>query len=291
MIITNNFNLPNGFIKANEGFQHERADNCFSVTTLHKGTCEIALDKLHYNEAEQDVSDMVWAIFGSAVHSIFEKGEGENEFSEISLKYEIMPGIFWTGKSDLYDMKNNIIKDFKTASIWKVKFNDFDDWRKQLLDYCSLLELVEGIKCRKGQIIALLKDHSKTEAQRDCQYPQSPVYTINFEFTDKEVFERVKIAKDKILEVQKAIEELKQMNSIAPCSEKERWAKPTKFAVMKNGRKTAVKLFDDEGDAEALAHTDSSYYVEKREGANTKCEGYCLYKKWCPLFSEDYLPF
>ena len=42
------------------------------------------------------------------------------------------------------------------------------------------------------------------------------------------------------------------MSQFQKCSEAERWARPAKYAVMKKGRKRAVKLHDDE--LEALGH-------------------------------------
>jgi hypothetical protein len=51
-------------------------------------------------------------------------------------------GITVTGRIDNYDMQNGTIRDYKTASVHKVKFNDFNDWYLHGMIYAWLLELV-----------------------------------------------------------------------------------------------------------------------------------------------------
>ena len=46
--------------------------NEYRVTQLLKGIRETILERRHYHEIEQDVSDMIWLLFGTAVHSIIE---------------------------------------------------------------------------------------------------------------------------------------------------------------------------------------------------------------------------
>lgn len=286
MRITNVNKLPAGFVNACVS-NHVRDDSHYSVTELLKGTCEIALSRVRGEEATQDVSDMVWAIFGSATHSILEQGAKEGTLAEHKMAYEILPGIYWTGICDLYDPETNTIEDFKTASVWKFKMKDFQDWRDQLRDYCCLLQLCDGIRCRHARIVALLKDHSKTEVQRDSQYPPLPCQTVEFDFTDEEIERRPVEVQDKIAAVSEAVRKLKTGGDIEPCSESERWARPSKFAVMKQGRKSAVRLLDSKEEAEKMAgELGKGYSVEHRPGFNTKCNGFCLYKEWCPLFKE-----
>ena len=82
MKITNKYNLPYGFVKAVSTERHN-AENCISATTLLQGVKQIILTDRHWNELEDDVSERIWAIFGSAVHLLMES-EGENEFIELS---------------------------------------------------------------------------------------------------------------------------------------------------------------------------------------------------------------
>jgi hypothetical protein len=105
----------------------------------------------HWDVLVDDVSDRIWAIFGSAVHSLMES-EGENDFAEQEMTYKI-GDITVTGRIDSYDMKHGLIDDYKTASVNKVKFKNFNDWYLQGMIYAWLLTN----KCR---FISLLKDHS-----------------------------------------------------------------------------------------------------------------------------------
>jgi hypothetical protein len=73
------------------------------------------------------------------------------------------------------------------------------------------------------------------------------------------------------------------------CTDEERWTRPGKFAVMKAGRKAALRLFDDKKDAKkyiADQHRTTKfgpkYHIVQRENRYIRCdEGYCPVVKWC----------
>ena len=72
MIITNKLGLPQAFVEmAKSDFTAE--PKTYRVTSLLKGIRETILEKRHADEIEQDVSDMIWLLFGTAVHGILEK--------------------------------------------------------------------------------------------------------------------------------------------------------------------------------------------------------------------------
>jgi hypothetical protein len=179
MKITNKLNLPAGLVKAVSTERHN-ADKCISATTLLQGVKQIILTDRHWDDLEDDVSDRVWAIWGTAVHSLLEQ-EGEHDFTEQQMSYPV-GDITVTGRIDNYDMQNGIICDYKTASIWKVKAGDFDDWYKQGMIYAWLLAK-NGFSVKKCRFITMLKDHRKTEASRNYQYPKNPVYVYEFDIT------------------------------------------------------------------------------------------------------------
>ena len=74
MKITNNLNLPTPFINAVES-EYKYTDKRYSVTSIIKGVREAILLRRHNDEIVQDASEMIWLIFGTAVHSILENGE------------------------------------------------------------------------------------------------------------------------------------------------------------------------------------------------------------------------
>ena len=72
MIVTNNLHLPEAFVKAVSVKRHNKT-GCYSATTLNKGTKEIILQERHWEEFTTDAADNVWAVWGAAVHELFEK--------------------------------------------------------------------------------------------------------------------------------------------------------------------------------------------------------------------------
>ena len=279
MNVTNKLNLPAAFVNAVSTTRHNAA-GCFSATTLNKGAKEIILTDRHFDEITVDAADSVWAVWGTAVHALLES-QPDNNFHEEYFKVPVSNS-FVTGQVDSYDMENGVINDWKTASVWKVQFNDFKDWRAQGLTYAWLLQQ-SGLEVKKCRFVALLKDHSKTKAKNDSSYPQSPVFIYEFDVTAADMEETAARILAKVQEIENAYE--LDDDAIEPCSAEERWADGEKWAVMKNGRKTAIKLFDNSADADAMAgEMGNAYYVEHRPAISRKCGEYCNCKDFCNFY-------
>ena len=279
MIVSNRLNLPAAFVNAVSVRRHNEP-GCFSATTLNKGCKEIILSDRHFDEITVDAADSVWAVWGTAVHALLES-QPDNNFHEESFKVPVSNS-FVTGQVDSYDMENGVINDWKTASVWKVQFNDFKDWRAQGLTYAWLLQQ-SGLEVKKCRFVALLKDHSKTKAKIDSSYPQSPVFIYEFDVTAADLEETAARILAKVQEIESAYK--LDDDAIEPCSAEERWADGEKWAVMKNGRKTAVKVFDNQLDADAMAgELGNSHYVEHRPAISRKCGDYCKCKEFCNFY-------
>ena len=124
---------------------------------------------------------------------------------------------------------------------------------------------------------------SKTKAKNDSSYPQSPVFIYEFDIKPDEMAETRDRIINKVLEIESAYE--LDDDAIDPCSAEERWADGEKWAVMKNGRKSAVKLFDNQQDADAMAgELGNSHYVEYRPAISRKCGEYCNCKDFCNFY-------
>ena len=279
MKVTNKLNMPAAFVNAVSTNRHNAA-GCFSATTLNKGAKEIILTDRHFDEITVDAADSVWAVWGTAVHALLES-QPDNNFHEESFKVPV-GNSFVTGQVDSYDMEHATIFDWKTASVWKVQFADFSDWYKQGMTYAWLLKQ-SGLEVRHCVFIALLKDHSKTKAKTDASYPQSPVFKYEFDVTDEELAQTEARIIAKVVEIENAYK--LGDDDIEPCSAEERWADDEKWAVMKNGRKTAIKLFDNSADADAMAgEMGNAYYVEHRPAISRKCGDYCNCKDFCNFY-------
>ena len=281
MKVTNKMNLPQAFVDACNTKRHN-ATGCFSATTLNKGAKEIVLTDRHFEEIEVDAADNVWAVFGTAVHALLESKK-DNNFHEEYFKVPV-GNSHVTGQVDSYDMENGIINDWKTASVWKIQYNDFSDWRAQGLTYAYLMQQ-QGLEVKKCRFIALLKDHSKSKAKLDASYPQSPVFIYEFDVTPEDMKATRERIEKKVAEIESAYK--MGDDDIQPCSADERWADGEKWAVMKNGRKTAIKLFDNEADADAMAgELGNSHYVEHRPAVSRKCADYCACKDFCSFYKS-----
>ena len=280
MILTNKYGLPEAFVRACSVERHNKTGN-YSATTLNKGVKEIVLSERHWEEMIADVSENVWAIFGTACHELFERVP-DNCFHEESVTAEI-DGMTVTGRVDSYDMENATVFDWKTASVWKIQFKDFSDWKQQGLTYAWLLNQ-NGLKVNKCVFVALLKDHSKSKAKVDATYPQSPVFKYEFDVTEADLQYTDTRIRTKIAEIKNAI--ALSDDEIAPCTKEERWADNDKFAVMKNGRKTALRVFDSEEDAEQYKAQAGGDYIEHRPAVSRKCEDYCPCKDFCNFYKK-----
>lgn len=282
MKITNKMNLPQAIVNAVTTEQHN-APGTVSATTLLKGNKHILLMQRHWDEIETDAADMIWAIFGTAVHAVMEAQVQGHHFSEEFLSYAA-GSLTVTGRIDLYDMTTGTIDDYKTASLWKVVYQDFEDWRKQGLIYAWLLRK-NGMPANHVRFIALLKDHSKRKARYDASYPQSPVYTYEYHVTENDIAEIDAFIMDKVKSL--STDMLKLDDEIEPCSMDQRWQDYPKFALMKEGRKSAVRLYDTAEDAmAALDNADSKHYLQARPGEPIMCLDYCPAKQFCSFYKE-----
>jgi hypothetical protein len=280
MIVHNELGLPQAFINALNLEKHNEK-GCYSATTLLKGACETILTDRHFDEIEIDVADCVWQIWGTAVHLIFEKA-GIEGFTEEKFSVPVSNSKV-TGRVDLYDLENETIYDWKTASTWKVQFNDFSDWDKQGLIYAWLMKQ-NGLKVKEIKFVALLKDHSKSKARKDMEYPQKPVVVHTVKVTEEalkeiEAFINMKVRQFEIAET--LVDE-----KLTPCTKEERWATEGKWKAKKEGRKTALKVCDTEEEAKECIKDITGGYVEYVEGCSRKCEDYCICKDYCPFYKS-----
>ena len=278
MIITNRLGLPAPLVSlARE--EYESAENEYRVTSLLRGVRETLLERRHRAEITKDVADMVWLLFGRAVHSVLEKHEeSEDELKEQRVIIPFAGQYMLSGQFDLYTEGEEMITDYKTASVWKVIHNDFSDWRRQILIYGYMMR-----QCRfpvsRGRIVAFLKDHSKADARKDISYPQFPVETINFRFSESDFEECEQWLNAKFAEITEA-DKLPD-DELPVCTAEERWNSGDRYAVMRKGRKTALRVLDNQAEAQDWLKTNGGDYIETRPGEDRKCRDYCSANAFC----------
>ena len=296
MKITNKLNLPSQLVQLVDN-NYKPTPKQYSCTTILKPTRQIILERRYTNEIEQDVSDMCWMIFGIAVHSVIENSkESEGQFKEEKLKvdlgkyWEELKGYYLSGRSDMIDLIEKKIIDWKTCSAWKVIYKDFEDWKKEMLIYAWAVKDM-GFDIDKSEAIAFIKDHNKTKSKIDSSYPNLPIWVEKFKFSEKE-FESIKeFIYNKFIELKN--NENVEDDKLPLCTDEERWKDKTKYAVKKIKNKTATKLHDSYEEAkEHLNNLEKEfpniYEIEVREGTDKKCLEYCSCCKYCSYWIEKY---
>lgn len=287
MNYTNELNLPEPLVDAVKS-NHAYKEHRYSVTEVLGGTCEAILKRRHDSEITEDVSQRIWALFGTAVHEILRKAEGtETQLQENWMSVPVGTSYELSGIFDLYDDSTGTVTDYKTCSVWKTQVGDFDDWRKQTLFYCWMLRQI-GFNARNGEVVAIMRDHSIRKARTEPGYPRHPVIRLSWSFSDSDLREAEQEIYRWFEEV--AIQEKLADDELEPCGPEQRWHKPDRWAVMRKGQKRAVKLFDSRDDA--LRHMDwlsnqasnkgKALYVEHRPGEDTCCQSYCGIARFCP---------
>ena len=282
MNITNRLGLPQAFVEMAKS-DYITEPKTYRVTSLLKGIRETILEKRHADEIEQDVSDMIWLLFGTAVHGILEKQQEQGheiKESRVSINF----GEYTlSGQFDLYNAKEKKITDYKTCSVWKVMYGDYSDWRRQLLIYAYMMRQI-GFDVNSGEIVAIMKDHSKRDAKYKADYPKLPVQIIKFNFTLEDFAEIESWLIDKFEEIRRC-ENLPD-DELPLCTPEERYNSGDKYAVMKKGRKTALRVLDSMEEAEKWMADNGGDEIEVRPGEDKKCLDYCSACEFCNYYKE-----
>jgi hypothetical protein len=287
MKLTNKFNIPQTFINVLDRPTYSKGKAHLSVTQLLNSPKIVALTKKFEDEIEQDASDMVWSIFGSAVHNVLEHGKDDNHIVEerIHKEYE---GWHISGAIDLQVVnKAGIdVKDYKTTTIWAV-MNEKVEWEIQLNIYAGLVEDVKNIPVTSVGIVAIIRDWNRRESTTREGYPEAPIKELPIRLWSKE--ERDAFISNRIALHSACEFALETDGELPDCTTEEMWEKPTVWAVRKIGNKRAHSLYETEQLAiEALKDLGDKYEMEVRKGERTRCTNFCPVNTWCTQY-QTYL--
>ena len=267
MQITNRHGLPDAFVRAVTENLREPQMGRYSVTEILNPVQEILLTREHWNDIQRDASEYTAQVFGSAVHDYLARFDASGQ-AEQRLSVGVVDGFVLSGQYDLFDSNTMTLTDYKTTSVWKVVHEDFEDYRKQGLMYAWLLHRA-GQHVERCVFHLLLKDWSESDAERHAEYPAEGVYTYAFQVTASALREIEQFIRDRATALLSRTE--------TACTPTERWNTGDKYAAMKNGRKTAVRVCDTRTEAESAGGD----YIEVRLGTDKKCNRYCLAAPWC----------
>lgn len=271
MKITNNHDLPQIIVDVVQSLSYPpRAENRIGVTELIGPPLIRQLKRKHWSELEEDASESAWRLMGTAIHKLIESKTPEH-ISEVRIEKEV-DGMTVSGVADVSD--GECLYDYKITSSWHKTFADGlpDEWVKQMNVYAYLLG---GIKTAK--IIVVYRDWQKSKVN-GSDYPPRPIMAYDVPLAireDQEKYIKERIALHK--------------SEAAICTSEERWATGDTWAIYKNTNKTATRVLPSEEQADKClaelkkAYPKAEWRIEKRPGADKRCDLYCPVRKFCPF--------
>lgn len=296
MKLTNKFSLPETFVRAlekkNAAYDSGQVD--VSVTQMINSPRIDRLRKRHYADIEKDLSEELWALFGSTVHSILEDGADPNHIVEERLFAELQ-GWKFSGAIDVQEVHSDntiSIKDFKVTTTFAVMKGGSEpkkEWLEQLNIYKYLVEKNKGVKVKDLTIIAILRDWSSSKAKREELYPKAAILPIPIPMWDYEQTED--FIRSRIIAHQEA-EIMDEAGYELPlCSSAEQWETGRTYAIKKPHLKRAASVHPSREEAEAILSTmtnPTQYEIVERDGRKTRCEGnWCQVAPWCTQWQTE----
>jgi RecB family exonuclease len=285
MKLTNKHGLPTTIINVLKRPQYSKGAAHISATELLSSPRIVQMRRRHWDEIEEDAADMVWSLFGSALHNVLEHGKDEHHIVEERLFLEV-DGWTLSGAIDLQEVEEDgvIISDYKCTSVWSV-MNEKLDWQRQLNVYAYLVEKVKGLPVKAVQIVAILRDWSAREADTRDDYPPAPIVVVPILLWD--VGFRETYIKKRINLHSEALFAAESGSELAHCTPDDCWEKPTTFAIKKKGNKRATLVLKTEEEAlHQVSQLGETYVVERRPGERTRCERFCTVSPWCEQYAQ-----
>ncbi len=290
MQITNSNHLPEPLVRAVTPKRH-REPSRISVTDLILPPQIRALSVRYESQLSEDASDRLWALLGTLLHGVLERNaQGlKDTITEEALEMAVHG---WTvvGHYDLSEMvlDGETLTDWKLTSVWVTIDGVKPEWEQQLNCYAELIRQA-GRYVRALQIVTIFRDWSKNKARFDSEYPQQQVRVYEVPLWTAEraqqfITERVRLHQEA------------EQGSWPDCTPSERWEKPTTFALMKEGRKSAIRVMENGLDLMKYAIENgmtgpdhvikSPFFIKERQGESTRCESYCGVSAFCPQFAR-----
>lgn len=292
MKITNRFNLPATILNAVKDDEYSKGDSVLSVTQLISPPRIVLLQDVNADNLTVDVVDRVPALLGTAVHKVIEKGSKDIPGHIVEERlYANVNGWKISGAVDLQIDNGDgtwEVNDYKVTTVYSV-MSEKAEWIQQLNCYSYLCALV-GRKITSLKIIAILRDWQRKTASMRADYPQSQVIAVDIPLWTFD--EQLKYITSRVALHQLAKISVDNGQPPPYCTNQERWLRDETWAVMKEGRKAAIRLHDNYKDAEdqarVLGEDGGTYTVEHRRGTPTRCAGnYCMVANWCRQYQEE----
>lgn len=290
MKYTNRYNLPSAIVNNVLNDEYSRGDAVLSVTQLLSSPRIVILQRVNEDKMEADVVDRLPSMLGTAMHKVLEKGANPDEIVEERFFLDIL-GWKISGAVDLQIPKPDgtwEINDYKLTSVYSVMTEKWE-WEAQLNMYAYLMRMTKGRRVSSLKIVAILKDWNRKQGTFKPDYPDAPIVMVDIPLWDdarqKEYIE------GRVALFQRNESALDKGEPIDYCTDQERWLRGETWAVMKKGRKSAVKLFESKEEADdwiARQADGDALAVSHRVGEPIRCSGdYCGVSRWCKQYLSE----
>ena len=290
-ILTNNLGLPDAFVKSVSNDDYDKGLSDITVTQLISPPRAVALYRQYEDQVTEDVEDRLYLLLGKAVHQILETADKSALSERLYMKIDN-----WTlgGLTDHIEVDELSdawkIKDYKCTSIHTINpdFNNGKsykkEWEQQLNIYAQLFRS-NGFDVSSLSIIAFFRDYSKLQRER-LGYLKAPVQEIAIPLWSED--KALSFIREKISLHKNFVD--KEQKDLPLCTEEERWARATTYAIMKDGVQKARKVLKSKSAAEDYLdkyHTNQkNMYIETRPGKSIKCDDYCSVNTFCTQYQN-----
>ena len=273
--ITNMHGLPQSIVDAVTNDPYVGGGD-ISTTKLIDSPQIRVLGGKHKDEITVDVSEMVFALMGQALHTVLERAGLKEEGMVVEERlYAEVNGWQVSGQVDRMHVSAGKLSDFKHTTVYKQHGND--SWTRQL-NVLRFLAHKNGYEINQLEVVAVFRDWRKRDAQRNPDYPQAPIMAIpvplwSLEEAEEYVRERV------------YMHQAASRGEEVPCTDEERWFSGNKYALTKHGAKRATRVSDNAADFDGADLTE--YNVETRVGEYKRCEHYCDVSAFCTQWAKE----
>ena len=283
MKITNKQGLPAPLVALLAREYYSKGASQYSVTELMSPPKIRRMREQYDEEIQTDVTKLIASQLGTFMHGKLEGKVVEGYTNEERIFHSI-DGITISGAIDLQQQTPDgiVIIDYKFVKAWSV-MQTKDDWVTQLNIYKWLVETVKKQKVCGLKICAIIKDYTPHSNQEG--YPEAEAVMIDIPLWDSvktETYVRTR------LEMHRTAKQAQEFGEdLQPCTDEERWMSETIYAVKREGRKTAIRVFKSIEEATELAEKEKGY-VETRQGEPKRCTGdFCGVSKWCKQYQGE----
>lgn len=287
---------------------YERADNDYSVTEIIKPPRIVMLERRYASYIDQlpvdhDFIDKLLGSFrGTGIHNHFEYMLRRFSYKNPDRGYVVEKRLFdkianrkISGKPDVW--LDKVLYDWKTTSVWKKIFGDWEDFIQQLNIY-DYLFTQSGKQVDYLRLIVWYQDWEKWKIY-EKGYPKTQIEEIPIPEKWKPA-EQYTFIEDRIL-LMKSNEE-KPDEELTPCTDKEMWTKEDVWKVYKVKiatpdvlPKKSSRNLDSEAKAKGWASKnkkklkpDEDWKIVFVPGMRQRCEEYCKINIFCDIY-RDYM--